>query len=385
MNTKDKLTKARAGLVLDEPFFGSLILRLSMVEDPGNPGNPTMATNGKEIRFNPIFVDSLPVDQLKAVLCHEVMHCALAHMSRRDSRDPMGWNIAADFAVNPIIRDKFSLPADHLFNADWAALSAEEIYNKLPREQKSSKGQGEGKDKAQGQGQDPGGCGAVEDLKGDDGAAASPADKSQAENEWKVATVQAAQQAKSVGKLPAGIDRLIEEIVNPKVDWREVLKRFIDTSAKNDYSMFPPNRRHIHNGLYLPSCKSNEIGSIVIAVDTSGSISQDQLNKFSSELFSIISDFSAEIHVLYCDTKIQREEFYGSGDLPLSLKAKGGGGTDLRPVFEWVEKNGVLPSCLIYFTDLYGTFPEHGSDYPVLWVVEENSGDPPSFGEVLKF
>jgi len=356
MKTTDKLTKSRAGLVLDDPFFGC---------------------------FNPAFVDSLSMDQLKGVLCHEVMHCALGHMSRRGDRNPIGWNIAADYAVNPIIRNKYSLPGGALFNPDWVNLSVEDIYSKIPKDEKSGQDKGKGKGKGQGQDVDPGGCGAVEDLKNEDGSQASAADKSQSESEWKVAAVQAAQQAKSFGDLPAGIDRIIEEILNPKIDWREVLKRFVDTSAKNDYSLFPPNRRHIHNGLFLPSCKSNEIGSIVIAVDTSGSISQSQLNEFSSELFSIISDFSAEIHVLYCDTKIQKEEFYSSGDLPSSLKARGGGGTDFRPVFNWIEEHGLIPSCLIYFTDLYGSFPEEIPFYPVLWIVNSSEESIP-FGELLK-
>ena len=380
MKTTDKLTKSRAGLVLDDPFFGSLLLRLIMVEDSSIE---TMGTDGKKIRFNPAFVDSLSMDQLKGVLCHEVMHCALGHMSRRGDRNPIGWNIAADYAVNPIIRNKYSLPGGALFNPDWVNLSVEDIYSKIPKDEKSGQDKGKGKGKGQGQDIDPGGCGAVEDLKNEDGSQASAADKSQSESEWKVAAVQAAQQAKSFGDLPAGIDRIIEEILNPKIDWREVLKRFVDTSAKNDYSLFPPNRRHIHNGLFLPSCKSNEIGSIVIAVDTSGSISQSQLNEFSSELFSIISDFSAEIHVLYCDTKIQKEEFYSSGDLPSSLKARGGGGTDFRPVFNWIEEHGLIPSCLIYFTDLYGSFPEEIPFYPVLWIVNSSEESIP-FGELLK-
>lgn len=380
MKTTDKLTKSRAGLVLDDPFFGSLLLRLIMVEDSSIE---TMGTDGKKIRFNPAFVDSLSMDQLKGVLCHEVMHCALGHMSRRGDRNPIGWNIAADYAVNPIIRNKYSLPGGALFNPDWVNLSVEDIYSKIPKDEKSGQDKGKGKGKGQGQDVDPGGCGAVEDLKNEDGSQASAADKSQSESEWKVAAVQAAQQAKSFGDLPAGIDRIIEEILNPKIDWREVLKRFVDTSAKNDYSLFPPNRRHIHNGLFLPSCKSNEIGSIVIAVDTSGSISQSQLNEFSSELFSIISDFSAEIHVLYCDTKIQKEEFYSSGDLPSSLKARGGGGTDFRPVFNWIEEHGLIPSCLIYFTDLYGSFPEEIPFYPVLWIVNSSEESIP-FGELLK-
>jgi len=389
MDSRDKIIKARAALVLDEPFFGSLVLRLILEEDSSCN---TLWVDGSRLGFNPAFVDSLSMDTLKGCLCHEVMHCALSHHARRGCRDPEKWNVAADYAVNPIIRDKFSLPDGALFNPDFVSLSSEEIYNNLPdkgegdQDQGQGQGQGQGQDDgdSQGSGADPGGCGEVRDCPGEDGGLASESDLSKSESDWKVAVSQAAQQARAFGSLPAGMDRVVEEIVNPKVDWRSLLRRFMDTVSKSDYSWSPPNRRHIHSGLYLPSCRNNDVGTVVVAVDTSGSISQKTLDQVMSELSAIVQDFRSEVYVVYCDSKIQGIDHFYDGDLPDKLNPKGGGGTDFRPVFEWVDRESINPACVIYFTDLYGDFPESGPMYPVLWITEGQALKKVLFGEVIE-
>jgi predicted metal-dependent peptidase len=337
------------------------------------------------------------MDVLKGCLCHEVLHCALAHHARRGSRDSRRWNIAADYAVNPIIKDKFSLPDGVLFDPDLAELSAEDIYSKLPADSGGDQGQGgsssdggSGDEGSQGEddsggGPDPGGCGEVRDLGSEDGAAVpGEADFSQAEADWKVAVVQAAQQARAFGRLPSGVERLVDEVVNPRVDWRAVLRRFMDRAAKSDYSWVPPNRRHVYAGFYLPSCRNSELGPVVVAVDTSGSISNEMLGRVAAELSAIFQDARAEVHVIYCDAKIQAVEYFPAGDFPSRLNAKGGGGTDFRPVFDWVDGSGVIPSCLIYFSDLEGEYPEVDPGFPVLWVVDGKAGKVPPFGEVLE-
>lgn len=394
MTAKEKLIKARAALVLDQPFFGSLVLRLKPQEDLSCN---TLWVDGTNLGFSPKFVDSLSMDQLKGCLCHEVLHCALAHHARRGDRDGKKWNVAADYAVNPVIKDKFSLPDGFLFDPAFNDLSAENIYSKLPQEEsgKDDQGQdGSGNGDSQedsspgsdsGQGQDPGGCGEVRDAPAEDGSTpGSEADLSKSEAEWKVAVAQAAQQAKSFGKLPAGIDRIVEEIINPRVDWRSILRYFMDTVSKSDYSWSPPNRRHIHSNIYLPSCRNTELGTVIIAVDTSGSIDDETLNKVAAELSGILNDVQAEAHVIYCDAEIQNVEYFGPGDFLGILNAKGGGGTDFRPVFDWIEKENISPSCLIYFTDLDGEFPESDPGFPVLWIVEGKTFESAPFGEILE-
>jgi predicted metal-dependent peptidase len=382
MTAKEKVKKARSLLVLDDPFFGSLVLRLKVEEDSGCQ---TLRTDGIDLEFNPKFVDSVSMEVLEGCLCHEVMHCALSHHTRRGSRDSKKWNVACDYAVNPLIVDKFALPDGVLINPAFSGLSAEEIYSKLP-----DQGQGQddsGSDGSQDQddsSSDPGGCGEVRDLPGEDGGLASAADLSKSESEWRVAVAQAAQQAKAFGSLPAGVSRVVEDIVNPKVDWRSILHRFMDTVSKSDYSWSPPNRRHIHSGLYLPSCREQQLGTVVVAVDTSGSINQESLDLFASELSAILQDFRAETYVIYCDSNIQGIDHFYQGDFPDNLNPKGGGGTDFRPVFEWIDKENINPACVIYFTDLDGRFPEVSPMFPVLWVTDQKGVNDPGFGEVLE-
>lgn len=382
MTAKEKVIKARSLLVLDDCFFGSLVLRLKMVEDLSCN---TLWVDGSEMGFNPKFVDSVSMEVLEGCLCHEVMHCALSHHTRRGDRDPKKWNVAADYAVNPLILDKFALPDGVLINPDFSGLSAEEIYSRLPDQGPGQDGSGPGGSQGQDDSSsDPGGCGEVRDLPGDDGGVASAADLSKSESEWRVAVAQAAQQARAFGSLPAGVSRVVQDIVNPKVDWRSILHRFMDTVSSSDYSWSPPNRRHVYSGLYLPSCRERQLGTVVVAVDTSGSIDQKSLDLFASELSAILRDFRAETYVIYCDSSIQGIEHFYQGDFPDKLNPMGGGGTDFRPVFEWIDKENINPSCVIYFTDLDGRFPDTSPMFPVLWVTDQKGVNDPGFGELLE-
>ncbi len=386
MKAKEMMAKARAGLILDMPFFGSLALKLKLVEDPTCD---TAWTNGVSMGYNPAWIESLSLDEIKGVVCHEVMHCANQHQNRRDNRDGPRWNMAGDYAINSLIEGcGLALPEGRLLDPAYNDMAAEQIYNRLPQGGQSEGQQGQsggnGGQGGQGESSDPGGCGEVRDTPGESGQPSSPADKEQSSQEWKIAVNQAAQQAKAMGDLPAGLERLVNEIVNPKVDWRETLRRFVDTAAKNDYRWFPPNRRHIHNGLYLPSVRSEELGTLTVAIDTSGSIGQEELNQFAGELTSILEQYRADCTVIYCDAKVAGVEHILADDLPLDLKPKGGGGTDFRPPFKWCEEQGENPTCLVYFTDGYcNRFPEEPA-YPVLWVKYGNyDGFDPPFGETM--
>lgn len=376
MKASEKISKARAGLVLDQPFFGSLALRLRVVKDSSCP---TAWTNGEQMGYNPEFIEGLTLDETKGLICHEVMHCACAHMARRGNRDHRKWNIAGDYAINQIIEEAgMTLPAGRLFDPAYAGMSADEIYNRLPQPDASEGSEGSDGSASS----DPGGCGEVRDAQGRDGQPVSPADLSQAEENWKIATAQAAQAAKRMGKLPAGLDRLVTDILAPKVDWREVLRRFVDLNARNDYRWFPPNRRYIHQGIYMPSVRSEVLPPVVIAVDTSGSIGQDEISQFAGEMTAILEEHpGTPCTVLYCDAEIANVEEFTTDDLPLRLNPKGGGGTDFRPAFKWVTENGLIPSCMIYLTDMDGTFPDMAPDYPVLWTKIGKSSTNAPFGE----
>lgn len=365
MEAREKITKARAGLVLDNPFFGSLALRTRLKEDPDCQ---TAWVNGPEMGFNPDFIDGLSLDETKGIIAHEIMHLAAAHHARRQERDPQKWNMAADAAINGILdRSGFALPEGHIPGADQDQ-TAESLYSGMP-------------DPPPDAGDDPGGCGEVRDAPGDDGPG-SPADMAKAQAEAKVMVAQAAQQAKAMGELPDEIARMVEEL-EPKLDWRDLLRRFVEMNAKDDYTWTPPNRRFIHQDIYLPSAHSEDLGDIVIAVDTSGSISQRAVSEFAAEISAILEDFRTTATVIYCDTQISNIERFTQEDLPLELHPSGGGGTSFIPPFSHVEESGQTPACLIYLTDLGSSrFPAE-PDYPVLWVKTDGYGETPPFGEVV--
>lgn len=367
-----KLSKARAALVLSQPFFGSLALRLRCVADATVE---TMAVDGESIFYNPDFVESLTFDEITGVVAHEVMHLACAHHARRGERDPRLWNRAGDYAINGLlIAAGFTLPAGRLQDSRFDDMPAEEIYAVLERERTNGSGIDTGAP-----GEDPGGCGAVRDAPGEHGCKPSPAELSQAAKDWQIAALQAAQVA---GELPAGIARLVDTLRQPRIDWRHVLRRFVETTARSDYQWFPPNRRYISMGFYLPSIRSDELGPIVIAIDTSGSIRKEAVEQFAAELSAVLEDCRPEIvHLLYCDRTITGVESLTADDLPLKLNPKGGGGTDFRPPFDWVGRSGLRPACLIYLTDLKSRKFPAAPDYPVLWVATSNKSAP--FGETL--
>jgi predicted metal-dependent peptidase len=422
MTTVRKLTRARVQLLLMQPFFGTLCLRLKLI-----PGDlPTMATDGSRIVYNPAFVDQLKPAELEGTLAHEVMHCALGHQCRRGSRDLGLWNEAADFAINPILNaNGFTLPAGALIDPAFANLSAEEIYARLLRKtneaeagsnqtaQQTNAGGGTANNpqatpsaavpnpkpdvasqsvpEQQGQTRGrstapmparPGGFGEVIDATDEHGQAASPAEKRRQEHEWSIAADQALRSAKVCGHHPVGVERPLTESRQSQQDWRAILRDFVAAITPSDYRWTPPNRRHIASGLYLPSVERHGLGEIVIAVDTSGSIGKLELEQFAGEISAISEEAQPEaIHVVYCDAAVQSTQEFTASE-PVRLEPKGGGGTDFRPAFEWVAKNDIAPACLIYLTDLCcHSFPEP-PEYPALWVTDSRRTAP--FGETVR-
>ena len=424
-SVEQKLTRARTQLLLNQPFFGSLCLRLKLSPGPV----PTMATDGKRILYNPTFVESLNSAEIEGTLAHEVMHIALAHHCRRGDRQRKTWNEAADYAINPIlISNGFTLPAGVLVDPSFDNLSAEEIYARLIHRPSNggnsappsapaantSGGSGQqpgspspstpdsqtsGHDSSHSgqqpsQGKDgtpeesplcedrPGGFGEVLDATDEDGNPASPAEKSRQEREWAIAADQALRSAKMCGHEPGNVARPLEECRQSRQDWRAILRDFVAATMPSDYRWTPPNRRHISRGLYLPSVDRTGLGRIVVAVDTSGSIGTQELEQFAGEISAIAEEAKPEaIHVVYCDAAVQHVQEFGPSE-PIQLEPQGGGGTDFRPVFDWVAQNGVNPLCLIYLTDLCCYSYPDSPEYPVLWVTNSRTTAP--LGETVR-
>jgi predicted metal-dependent peptidase len=398
--TELKLTKARVQLLFQQPFFATLCLRLTLIP----AAVPTMATNGKVIYYNPAFVEALTQEELQGVLAHEVLHCALAHHCRRGARRPRLWNVAADYAINPLVlQNGLSLPAGALINQEFYGISAEEIYARLI-EESSGGGQSQTQEQSSAGGESsqlpsqsqggacggddlnvprPGGFGEVLDASDEAGNPASGAETTRQANEWAIAAEQAMRTANSCGHEPAGIERPLKEVRESRQDWRAILRDFIAATVACDYSWSPPNRRYVASGLYLPSVRREGVGTIVIGVDTSGSIGEEELNQFAGEISAISDQAQPElIYVVYCDAAVSSTQEFGPCE-PITLQPQGGGGTDFRPVFEWVEKNEVEPVCLLYLTDLCcRDYPVCPPAYPVLWVTDSRRRAP--FGETVK-
>jgi predicted metal-dependent peptidase len=377
------LAGARAFLIIGRDaksiFFATLLFRLQL---QSSWDVDTLATDGRLLHYNPEFVTELSLDELVGVLAHEVMHCALAHPFRRGARDLILWNIACDLAINPILRDaKITLPESRLMPGEgtFADLqpgkSAEEYYATLRRAKDDGN---EGDEVPEHETLDPGGCGQVIDASEGD-----PATTQAAAAEWKVALVQAQEAAKGRGELPSGLGRTIEDVVNPPVDWRSVLREFVASTAKNDYSWVRPNRRFLAQGMYLPGLHSEELGDVILAVDTSGSIDEKMLGQFASEVNAVKSAYDCSVTVLYHDTEIQKVQSWRSADGPLVLDPVGGGGTNHTCIFEWIDREGTNPACVICLTDLETEFPAAFNAAPVLWAVIGDCPTTPPFGQVV--
>jgi predicted metal-dependent peptidase len=393
MPAAERIRRARTSLLLDHPFFGSLLFRLKSEECRSIP---TMATNGVVLRYNPAFVDTLNTATLAGVLAHEVMHPALQHHTRRAKRDPKRWNEACDYAINPLLLDAgLSLPDGVLVDHHFRGMSAEQIYNLLDAEAQPQSGDQNSSDAGAGTGagetpekqastDEPiapvteGGIGQVLDAPQPDEE--TPSAEEQA-REWSVAVNQAVTLSKQAGKAPAGLARTLEGAAEATVDWRELLRRLWSDTIPADSSWMRPNQRHIWNGLYLPGVVREGVGEIAIAVDCSGSVNGRLLRLFEAEVCSILEGQRPQcVHVLYFDTEVHKVETYQAGE-QVHLNPIGGGGTDFSPCFDWLEDHCIHPQTLVFLTDLYGTFPDDAPGYPVIWA--STGGRHAPFGSVI--
>jgi len=386
-----RIQKARTSLILDHPFFGSLLFRLKGRECRSIQ---TMATDGVSLYYNPDFVETLNAATLAGTLAHEVMHPALHHHVRRSGRDPKRWNMACDYAINPLLVDAgLSLPDGVLIDDRFRGMSAEQIYNLLETEAAQDSGsedeESESGEERSNADQPPadngpsapvteGGIGQVLDAPAP--GEETPTIEEQI-REWNIAVNQATTVARQAGKVPAGLNRTLEGAAEAAVDWRELLRRFWSETIPADYSWMRPNRRHLWTGLYLPGVVREGVGEVAIAVDCSGSVSGRQLRLFEAEVRSILEGQRPErVYVLYFDAVVHKVETYEAGQR-VDLNPVGGGGTEFGPCFEWLDDQGIRPQTLVFLTDLYGSFPPSTPSYPVLWASTGGRNAP--FGEVI--
>lgn len=376
----EKITRARVSLVLKYPFFGRLALELDMklmseefaAALMASGRVPTACVDGKSVQFYGPFIEYLSEANMLFLVAHEVLHPAFLHNFRRGNRDPMRWNMAADYVINQILTDEKVgdfIEGGCLDRAlyEKGGGSTDGVYNLLPVQDDPDNPEGNG----------PGGTGM--DLE-DGGKTAGEAE--QQAGEWKVVMAQAAQAAKMCGKLSANLERLVSEALYPKLNWREVLQNFVEKARTDARSFARPNRRFISQGLYLPSITGETLGELVFAVDMSGSISQDEVNQYAAECRIVHQDGRpTKLHIIYFSHEVCAHDVMQPED-GFTFKPRGGGGTAFSPVFRYIEEQGIEPVAAVFLTDLCcGDFgPPPG--YPVLWVSTEREAAP--FGTVIR-
>ena len=411
-----KLSSARTRLILDKPFLGALVLRLPM-QAANSDWCPTTATDARAFYYNPEYIDALSLDETQFMLAHEALHCALSHFARRQHRIKHRWDLACDYAINPLlVDDGLKPPPNALLMPMYKGMTAEEIYPLIDDNDQSetldthaydpeTDGQGQNAgmderdlqdqqqqtqadagDKGQGapqQGQqpdnDPGrGEQAPESAPGASDAPPplTPDEQETLQVQWQQRMAGAAQQAMQAGRLGGELKRMIDHLLQPQLPWRMLLARYMNALSRHDYSWSRPSRRegdHI-----LPSLRSQRI-DLVVAVDTSGSIKDAEVQEFIDEIDALKAQVQAQVVLLPCDSALApgapfRFEPWERFQRPRELT--GGGGTDFRPVFQWVEDQGLTPDLLVYFTDAQGAFPPREPAYPVIWLVKGRSEVP---------
>lgn len=351
---------ALSQLIMGHPFYATLALRLERVEAPELP--TYAGTDGHTLWYNPEMFNSLSRPEQIFVLAHEVSHCIFQHVTRRGTRDADLWNCAGDYVINLELKDcRMTMPKDGLIDERFRGMNADQVYKILEGEQKKKK-------------KGPGKCCSLKDAPGDAAA------KEALGKEWVRAVQQAAMTAfDGFGKLPASIQRLLEQ-AQPKNDWRPILHRYL--VKQGDFAWSKPNRRFIGQGLYLPGTTVDSLRCIVFGIDTSGSVDGKMLSLFGGEVKGILaqSGHPERLVALWCDSQIQRVQELTED---WELKPAGGGGTAFQPVFDWVEKEQLIPEVLFYLTDLEGPMPKDPG-YPVVWVVPEGCKRAVPFGEVVE-
>lgn len=379
IKAEEMIRKARYQLITDKRMTFFSVVCMNMKPVPLDI-LPTAATDGRHLFYNPIFISNLTQAHVKGVVCHEVGHITGFHFLRQNGREAGRWNIAADIKINSGLRDiKIELPEGAQYG-DWRhnPMTAEEVYNTLPKDNGKGKGAG---DKKYGRWADSGGCGTMVAPSNEKGEKLSAAQAREQEQKMRGVVEEAARMAKAQGHMPQFIERMINESLDDPLPWGEILRRFMTQYIRADWTWRRPAKRMLGQGLYLPSQKREGVGEIVVTIDTSGSIGQAMINNFAKQVQAIVDEAQPDrIHIIYCDAQVHGVDTFEKGD-EIIMKARGGGGTDFRPAFSKVEEMGISPLCHVFFTDTYGTFPQQ-PDYPVIWAVIGQGKVP--WGDVVK-
>ena len=391
----EKLTTARVGLLLKAPFFGNMATRMRLIE--ADDWCPTAATNGRDFYYNTKFVQKLSIKKLEFLFGHEICHCVFDHFGRVGSRDRQLSNIAQDFAVNQILVDErigdkiteVKICQDNKYRG----MAWEEIYDELyEKAEKISMPQlmqqlGDLLDEHINEDGQGSGEGDEKDGKGGGRPTISKEDAQRIRDEIKEAMVQSASAA-GAGKVPAGIQRLIKDMTEPKISWRQLIRQEIQSIIRNDYSFTRPNRKSMHSGAILPGMRQDTTIDVAIAVDMSGSIGTEDASTFLSEVKGIMDQYQDYAIDIWCfDTEIYNHQRFthDDGDALLEYQPQGGGGTSFEVNWEHMKDIDLQPKKFVMFTDGYPCGGWGDEDYcDTLFIVKGSNNESP-FGQTVLY
>jgi len=396
---EEKLTTARVGLLLKTPFFGNMATRMKIIN--ADDWCQTAATDGRNFFYNTEFVKKLSTKKLEFLFAHEIGHCVFDHFGRAGSRNRQLCNISQDYAINQILADeKIGEVIDEVpicLDSQYRGLAWEEIYDKLYEKadiqeisldelmeqlgetlDEHINGDGaqtkDGKDKEQ-----------DKDTRGK-APVLTKEEKQKIKDEIKEAMIQSAAAA-GAGKTPAAIQRLIKDLTEAKMNWREILRMNIQSIIKNDYSFTTPSRKGWHTGAILPGVKNDETIDIAIAVDMSGSIGMDDAKVFFSEIKGIMDQYEDFNIKVWCfDTKVYNYAEFSQDNVEelLDYEPKGGGGTEFEVNWDFMKEEGIEPKKFVMFTDGYPWGSWGDENYcDTLFIVKGNERAEAPFGQTV--
>jgi predicted metal-dependent peptidase len=363
MNHLQKITKAKAKLMLNQPYFGTIVSTLNIEQ---SDDIEAFVSDGIDLKYNDDYFNQLSMDDIEFSLVNGAMHSVLQHQERGTNKQKWLWQLSTDYAINSmLVSNGLLLPSKSNFQNRFKGMYAEEIYDVLRREISDEE---------------------LVDDENIDISSDDPKEKNQREKnkdntekqEQKEQFEQIFQKFSDNEFMPKDLEVILPQYFETKVDWKELLYRYISSFAKSSYTFFPPNKKYLYQGIYLPSL-SSDLLKIVISIDSSGSIDDNLLSTFISEVTNILSIYpNYEIDLIVADDKIQSHQTFFAQD-EIKYNIKGRGGTDFRVVFDYIDKHIDYPTLLLYFTDAQGTFPTNQPSYDTLWILPTPKETP--FGE----
>ncbi|MEG0486368.1 MAG: VWA-like domain-containing protein [Acinetobacter sp.] len=376
----------------DNAFYASLALG---AETYWSNDIPTAATNGKGLVFNPKWFTALNKEERIGLILHELMHMVYHHTIRIGNRDPDLWNVAGDHVINTeLTKSGYTLPKGGCCDMRFQNMETEEVYNILWDEEQQQPGKHKnnmpdliapGDDGSDSEGQSTGDQG----IEGEGKSNIPTPSKEEIEQHVKEQLVQAVQSAQlkgQTGSIPGNIVRDLQNLLQPKLPWKQILRKFLFSMNKTDYSWTKPNRRYIHQGIILPSLHGESLGQIDFAIDTSGSVSVADFNRFISEIAYVFKQFKPDgVGIYQFDHILQATDKVATLSDFMKLKFKGGGGTNIEPVLEHYKTQSKGKALIVLTDGYFHHTAEMNPNKPVIWLIYDNPNWQPPFGKAVYF